>query len=67
MPKKLAYIFSLFKELRFSRTPPNNLQPRSALTFADLNAYQQLTNFNLSSLEIDTILSIDAIFNKASE
>lgn len=66
IPDGMAYLFELYKEMRFSRVPPNTLMPRESLTFSSIKDYQELEEFKLSSLESTALLSIDCIYNNSS-
>jgi len=67
MPERMAYLFELYKDIRFSVTEDNKLLPRSELTFADLNEYKQAMQFDLSATECSVILRADAVFNKSMQ
>lgn len=65
-PIELKYIFDIYKEIRFSVTQDLKLSPRAVLTYADIRDFNAVTSLKLSGVESGIILSIDAIFNIAS-
>lgn len=67
IPKGTEYLFSLYKEIRFSLTEDNKLMPRAELTFSDLNQYKEAMQFDLSATECSVIMRADAVFNKSTQ
>ncbi len=65
IPESVAYIFDMYKEIRFSKIPPNTLVPRDSITFTDINEFQKMSGAEVFPLEARAILSIDAIFNQS--
>lgn len=65
-PKELKYLFDTYKDIRFSITHDLKLTPRHAVTYSDIRDFNEVTGLKLSGVESGIILSIDAIFNRAS-
>ena len=66
IPVGLEYLFRAYKNIRFAKVK-SNLTPLDSLSFQSIYYYMQATGERLSPIEVGALLSIDAIFNKASE
>lgn len=64
-PAVFIYTFEKYLELKFSRRTTNDeikLYAREMLNWHDLVAYRDITGQNISMLESDLIMGIDAVF-----
>lgn len=65
MPAAMLPVYAKYKRIRFGRMIGDEavtLIPRRPLQFAELAAYSQITGDEITPLEVDVIMSIDAIF-----
>lgn len=64
-PLIFAGVFEKYRELKFIQRETGDtitVYPREMINWADINAYKAATGQNVSMLEADLIMRIDAIF-----
>lgn len=68
LPLSVVYIWELHRSIRFSLIPDDNdnysLMPRNPINSMEVESYTRQAGLDLSRLEFDAILAIDAIFEK---
>lgn len=68
-PEQLRYLYDLFMGLRFNRIPVDDgfkLMASKSLSYSDIHYNSKLTGLELEPFEIETILSLNTIFDKYS-
>ena len=68
IPRQLSYLYNLFKKMRFSRIPNDDvfsLVAREPLTYAHIDFYSKSSGLDFEMWEINTIMSLDSIFKRA--
>lgn len=68
MPMQLRYLYDIYMELRFSRVPNDNgfsLVAREPLTTHDIDFYSRTSGLDFDRWEINSILSLDSIFERS--
>jgi hypothetical protein len=68
MPEQLRYLFDLFKSIKFSRIPNEDgfsLVSRGSISYNEVDYYSKMTGLTLEMWEVDGLLSLDCIFERA--
>ena len=68
IPEQLRYLFEIFKNVKFSKVPNDDgfsLVSRGSISYNEVNNYSRLSGLNFEHWEVDALLSLDAIFEKA--
>ena len=72
IPEQLRYLYDVFLSIRFSKVPSNteenqfSLMARDSLTYQDIDIYSKTSGLMLELYEIETLLSLSSIFDRAS-
>ena len=70
IPEELKYLYEVFMGVRFSRIPSDNgfsLMARESIGYNEIEFYSKHSGVDLELWEIDALLSLNAIFDKASQ
>lgn len=68
-PIELMYLIDMHTQLRFSSVKIKETHkqiPRDSLNYSEIDSYCRVSGLNLHDFEIDAILSIDSIFDRAA-
>lgn len=68
IPEQLRYLFDLFKAIKFSRVPNEDafsLVSRGSISYNEIEHHSKLTGLTFESWEVDALLSLDCIFERA--
>lgn len=69
IPAQLNYLYGIFKEIRFSRIPNNDsfsLMARESIGYSEVDYYSKISGLDFEKWEVDVLLSLNAIFDKAA-
>lgn len=67
IPSEFVHVFEVYKDIRFSLTHDNKLLPRETISHQSINEYMKAMQSDLSPTEISVIMSIDAIYERATK
>ena len=70
IPEELKYLYDAFMSVRFSRIPSGDgfsLMARDSIGYNDIEFYSKHSGLDFELWEIDSLLSLNAIFDKASQ
>ena len=68
IPVQLAYLYGLFKSIKFAKIPNDDgfsLASKGQISYNEVKIYSELTGLELEAFEVDVILSLEAIFERA--
>lgn len=69
LPEQLIYLYNIFKSIRFSRIPNEegfSLMARESIGYNEIDFYSKNSGLDFEMWEIDALLSLNAIFDKAA-
>lgn len=68
MPEQLRYLFDLFKSIKFSKIPNDDgfsLVSRGSISYNEIDYYSKMSGLAFELWEVDALLSLDCIFERA--
>lgn len=69
IPAQLIYLYDIFKSIRFSRIPNGDgfsLMARDSIGYNEIDFYSKLSGLDFEMWEVDILLSLNAIFDRAA-
>lgn len=69
LPQQVAYLFDTFKKIKFARIPNDDngfsLASKGEISYNEINIYSKLTGLEFEAFEVEALLSLEAIFERA--
>lgn len=69
-PEQLSYLYDAFKSIKFSRVPNDDrfsLVSRGSIGYNEIKYYSELTGLDFEAWEVDALMSLESIFERAAQ